>query len=394
MAHPHTQAPPITGPVPPLRATLVRTAQSVEPDTARALHAVLDEVEAESAELVMVFFSERHDLQVLAEVLDARTGARGVAGSSAGELGPLGFTEGGMSALSLQGDQVRASLEIVPHLTKLSLLPLANIPEMLARRIGRSAQELTSDRHLWLTLLDSRSRRESLITPFFAHLSPQLGLVGGSLGAEDASFGEPILIHHGRIFHDAGAFALVEYERPFHTFHTTHMSFGESWFKVTRASEDGLTLHELDGRPAVDALAGALGVAAQELSFVLTSQHPFGVRFRGRAFPVATLRTLESGGLVLASPVHPGERVNVLEPGDIVERSREAVAEAIARVGGEARGMLLFHCISRHVDAQQKHRLKELFEAMHQAPLCGFNTLGEQYGAMHVNHSMTGVVFG
>lgn len=385
---------PITGPFPATEEARVLVSHSTTAHTRDAIEAVLDEIEADLAELVLVFFARSHDAEVIAEVLDRRTGARGVAGSTAGELGAGGFTSGSITAIGLHGTKVRAALEVVPHVDQLSLVPIVNLPETLAKRIGRTKQELSPDRHLWITLVDGLSGSESLLTPFFAHVSPQLGLVGGSVA--DEAFEDVCLVHHGRVFEDAAAFALIEYERPFHTFHITHHHLTDRWFTVTRVSEDGRSLWELDGKPACQVYAECLGISPCEIDTSVASPHPFGMRFRGRPFPVSIMNPLEGGGLLLGAPVHHGERINLLEAGDLVLESRESLERAILEVGGpeQAKGMLLFHCYGRFLEAKHGGILEPLFDAMHQIPLCGFNTLGEQFGAMHVNHSITGVVFG
>lgn len=372
----------------------VRTASSSLPDTTQALTEVLDALEADEAELTLVFFADTHDADAIASLLDRRTGARGVAGTSRGEISSRGFAQGTISGVSLSGLGVRAAVEIIPRLERLSLVPLVNLPETLARRIDRSGDELTSTRHLWLSLVDGMSGREALITPFFAHVSPQIGLVGGTLSDSDFSGGVRI-IHHGRIYQDAAAIALVEYPRPFHTFQSSHLELSARWVTATRVSQDGMILEELDGRPAHEVYAELLGVDLAALDAALTGRHPLGTRFRGKASPIGLLYPCERG-FRLGTPVHPGERLNLLRSGDLVGTTRDVIADAIERVGGqdEVGGMLLFHCVGRHIEASQLGQLDALSDAIAQAPVCGLNTHGEQYGALHVNHSVVGVVFG
>ena len=68
--------------------------------------------------------------------------------------------------------------------------------------------------------MDGLSGRESLLTPFFFQLAPHVELVGGSIATESFEHGD--IVHHGRIYRDAAAFTLLEYPRPFSTFHITH----------------------------------------------------------------------------------------------------------------------------------------------------------------------------
>jgi hypothetical protein len=56
--------------------------------------------------------------------------------------------------------------------------------------------------------------------------------------------------------------------------------------------------------------------------------------------------------------------------------------------------MLLFNCIARYREARQRGVVEELGEVFAQYPVAGFNSLGEQHGPMHTNHSLTGIAFG
>ena len=115
--------------------TDIRVAQTGEPDTqSTAVSALLDELDATSAALTFIFHSPTHDPATIAGCLDEVTGAHGLAGTTAGELGADGFENDSITGIALHGPGVRASVEIVPHLRELSLLPLMNVPSQMARR--------------------------------------------------------------------------------------------------------------------------------------------------------------------------------------------------------------------------------------------------------------------
>ena len=105
-------------------------------ETSSLLRELLDRIDARHAQLVFVFFGASHDPRRVADVLLRTCGPRAIGCTSAGELGCEGFSLGGMSAVAIGGDQVRASIEVVPRLKTLSLLPLTQLPDALAKRIG------------------------------------------------------------------------------------------------------------------------------------------------------------------------------------------------------------------------------------------------------------------
>jgi hypothetical protein len=368
-----------------------------DPDTEVALNRLVDELDAETGELTLVFFSPRYDEEVVRRELDRRVGSKGVAGSTAGEISTHGFSEDSMVGLTLHGPDVQAAVDIVPNLDELSLVPLVHLPDQFARRLGRKRSELDPERHVWLFLVDGLSESEDLLTPFFMQASPDIGLVGGSLADGDA-YGQTHLSHFGRLYDNAAAIALLEYDRPFSVIHGNHLRFTDRWLEVTAVSSGGRCLERINGHSAVHAYADALGVAPDEVTPELAASHPLGFRFRGRPFVCSIVEATDYGALQLANPVHSGESLNVLEPTDLVEHTRATLADAVAQLGlpsgkGPA-GMLLFNCIARYREARQRGVVEELGEVFAQYPVAGFNSLGEQHGPMHTNHSLTGIAFG
>ncbi len=374
----------------------VRVASTSKSDTSRAIETLLDELDAASAKLTLVFYGINHDDQEIARVLDRVTGARGVAGTTAGELNCQGFASGSMTGISFHGPGVRAAVEIIHQLRQLSLVPIVHLPDKLARGIERSSNELDPSRHLWLFLVDGVSGKEGLLTPFFMQSAPRVGLVGASLG-DGGEYVQARLVHHGRVYRDAAAAILLEYDRPFRTFRHTHVALTERQLEVTKVSQGGRCIEQLDGNLALVSYAEALGLDPSEITQSVIATHPLGYRFRGRPFPVSVVQIHDDGSFRVANSVQYGEKLNILEARDLVGSTRmclEQMLDEIADDGGDLLGMLLFHCLSRHIEATATGQLDELGDALCQGPICGLNTYGEQFETLHLNHSLTGVLFG
>lgn len=361
--------------------------------TEEAIRELLMKLKADSAALTMVFFSPEHDAKIVARVLDEVTGSRGVGGTTAGEIWGSGFREASMTGISFSGEGVRATVSIIAQLRNLSLVPLSHLPQTMARRIGRNPEELTTKHHLWLTLFDGLSESEELVAPFFRQAAGAAALVGGSL-ADGSDFEQVSLVHHGRVYQDTAAVALLEYGPGFACFRSTHIRFSDQWMTVTRLGDSPRVVEELDGQPALEVLARKMGMPGQKLDVSSLSGVALGFRFRGRPFPYSVSEILEDGALRLGNSLQLGDRLNLLQPGDLVATTREAVKRAAQGLGKEVQASLLFHCLSRSQEARSKGLVEELFEAINIAPTCGLNTYGEQFSAMHLNHHLIGVLFG
>ncbi len=373
----------------------VRVAVSDVSDTFEAVGHVLDELRAESAALTLVFFNPNHDASVVRRQLDQRAGARAVAGTTAGEISELGWTHGAIVGISLSGSHVRATIDVIPNLDELSLVPLVHLPEQLAERIGRDQHDLDPNRHIWLLLPDGLSGSEDLLTPFFMQSAPETNLVGGSL-ADGTNYRNARLVHHGRIYSDAAAVVLLEFNRPFELIHDNHMEFTDRWLEVTRVSQGGRVIERMDGRPALEAYADVLERPVDAIAPSVLANHPLGFRFRGRPFVCSFIRR-HNDGFLMANSVHEGARLNLLEPGDLLNHTRNLIRDAADRMQYEhdtsPQGMLAFHCLGRYLQAKSMGRLSALAKALTPYPVAGFNTYGEQYRSMHTNHSLTGLLF-
>ena len=375
----------------------VTQAYSLARDTAQAVEEVLDRLGASRSALTLLFFSPRHDPAVVARLLDARCGERGIAGTTAGEVCEAGFVKGGVVGMSLCSSHGRAAVEILPGLDEVSLLPVAGLADRLAHRLNLAQSDLDPSHHLWLTLFDGLAGNPSLLTPFFRQASRRLDLVGGSL-ADGQRMKQIHLIHGGRTYRGAAAMILLEYWRPLVTFHHTHMAITDRWVEVTQVAQGGNVITSLDHRPALEVYRQMCGLGPGELDFRHTAIHPLGYRFRGRAFPCSVIRAIPGLGLQMAYPIQQGQQLCLLRSHDLVGSTHEILADARHRLrqqgSDEVHGMLLFHCLGRAVEAHGAGATEELFEALHQAPICGLNTYGEQFGTMHRNHALVGVLFG
>lgn len=374
-----------------------RVGFSNHPDTETAAREVLESLRANESALTLLFYGPNHDPEVAARLLKQYAGDRGVGGSTAGELGDGSFQHGTIVGISISAEIARSAVRAVGNVDATSLLPFRSLGADLAQRLDLELDDLDPARHMWVGLFDGLVAREEMVVPFFARHSSAVPLVGGSLGDEERM--EAVtLIHDGQVHRSAAAIVLLEYNRPFRLFHQTHSRLTDQRFEVTGVRQGGRVITTLGDRPAALVYAEALGVSLQEVDVAMTGSHPLGYRFRGRPFPCSVMRVESNDALLMAYGVQKGEFLNLLEPGDIVQTTRDALAEELAEFESEhgvaAQSMLAFHCLGRYREARLRGVLPELYAALNQLPLIGLNTYGEQFGGLHMNHSLTAILFG
>ncbi len=81
------------------------------------------------------------------------------------------------------------------------------------------------------------------------------------------------------------------------------------------------------------------------------------------------------------------------EAADIVGSMRTLLDELEESVGGIDR-ILGFNCVLNRTEIEQRQLLREVSRLMTEHRVAGFNTYGEQYHALHVNQTFSGLVIG
>lgn len=373
----------------------VGTAATTAYDTSEAARELAEQLRGHAPRLVLFFAGSTHDLGALAAELAPRLPGVRVAGcSTMGEIGPLGLTQGGVSALGI-GAPARVSATLVD----LELLHfgdgLATV-DRLAAELGLSPSALRPDEHVFVTLTDGLSGLEELLIASLGTHAPRIPLVGGSAG-DDFRFERTWVALDGSARSRAALVLLLEPGVPFRPFHLHHFWPSERRVVVTSAEPGRRLVHELDGKPAVAVLSSLLGIDEDELRgdpSAIARQHTvfaFGVADR---FYIRSVMTVTDDALLMGGAVGEGAVLRVMHGGDLVGATRDGVARAVADIPSEGSGLLLFNCGGRLLEAAAAGAERALYEAMTPIPAAGFTTYGEQFGPMQVNSTLTGLVLG
>jgi len=99
------------------------------------------------------------------------------------------------------------------------------------------------------------------------------------------------------------------------------------------------------------------------------------------------------GSLSFFCAIDEGLVFTVARPQDMLRSTASVLEELDAKLGGIDL-VVGFDCVLRRLDAethQSRHQLDELYRKY---SVAGFHTYGEQYNAMHLNQTLTGIAFG
>ena len=97
-------------------------------------------------------------------------------------------------------------------------------------------------------------------------------------------------------------------------------------------------------------------------------------------------------------PLEPGHRrgdarVDALVGTDLIGETRDDLRRAAGELGGQVSGAVMFNCILRRLEIDQRNLAGQFVDALADIPTAGFHTYGESWLG-HINQTLTAVLFG
>jgi len=99
------------------------------------------------------------------------------------------------------------------------------------------------------------------------------------------------------------------------------------------------------------------------------------------------------GSLSFFCAIDEGLVFTVARPHDMLRSTSSMLEELDAKLGGIDL-VVGFDCILRRLDAETRQIRHQMSELYREYSVAGFQTYGEQFNAMHLNQTLTGIAFG
>ncbi|SEN77362.1 Uncharacterized conserved protein, contains FIST_N domain [Paracoccus alcaliphilus] len=305
--------------------------------------------------------------------------------TTAGEIAG-GYVEDRIVATGFPARDFAARTIAIPDLSRLE-------PTDLIDRMVRARQALAA-RHPGLThefahlMVDGSQFREDALMNVVGHGLGPVPLFGGTAG-DGRRFGQSYVAQGAEVHTDAGFLTFFRTRCPVKVFSFDHLDVGEGRMVVTGADPVRRQVQEINAAPAAIEYARLLGKPPGQLDPFTFAAHPLVVRAGGR-YHVRSIQRVENGtDLVFFSAIDEGVVLTLARPRDIARSLADNLA-GLAKAG-RLDSVLACDCILRRIEAQQKQQVREVSQVLARHNVTGFSTYGEQFGAMHVNLTMTGV---
>jgi hypothetical protein len=366
----------------------LRTGHSLATDPRQAVEELHQAIAQPAMSLVIFFCSSDYDLNALAAEINLRFAGTPVLGcTTAGEIGLAGYRAGSLVGVSFPDSSCSAVTSRIEGLASVDEYAVRSDVWALRRQVSDEVGSSFS-----LLLVDGLCGREESITHACQSALGNIPLVGGSAG-DDQRFVATAVFVDGSFRRDCAALAIVTTALPFKLFRSHHFAGIAEPLVVTEADAPRRIVREINGWPAAQAYAQAIGVAEGDLTAAHFAASPLVVRINGNDY-VRSIRQINAdGSLTLYCAIDRGVVLRVARSLDMMQTRRDMFAELRQSIGVPqlVLGVDCVHCQLEAQSLDEKSAIEQLFMANH---VVGFSSYGEQFMGIHVNQTFTGVAIG
>lgn len=375
------------------RSRTIRTGFSQVCNPAEAvaeLHAALAHPDAA---LVMFFCSAAYDLAALAGEMHRQFAGTPVIGcTTAGEITPLGYMDGSLTGFSLSGADCRVRTVCLHDIG-------GNTPdagfcaaEGALAALAEAGPTPDAENTFGLLLIDGMCGHEEIVVSTMHWAMGTIPLLGGSAG-DDLRLKNTFIYHDGAFHRNAALLTLVQTTRPFRAFRSQHFTGSRTKMVVTRADPTLRIVHEINAEPAAAEYARIVGLPAGPVTPEIIAEKPLMVRLGGEFYVRSIQQVLPCGSLVFYSAIEQGVVMTLAEREDLLGHLDGLFASISADLGPPEL-VIGFDCVLRAREAERHQIRRQAGKMLADNHVIGFSTYGEQFSAMHLNQTFTGVALG
>jgi hypothetical protein len=358
-----------------------------EEEAVRELHAAI--FQADST-LNVFYCAPSYDRERIAAALRDAFGHQVVVGcTTAGEIGPTGYTVGGLVGASIASEQMSLICRRMDQVSRAEMSDGQNLAQSMLRSIDPQGKARDAGHLFGFLLIDGMSCKEELVVASLYRGLDDVQLFGGS-AADGMNFSRTYVYHDGTFHNDSCVFTLVKTTLPFVVFKTEHFVGGEGKMVVTAADPARRVVMEINGESAARAYAAAIGVTVEQLGPAVFADNPVVVRVGGSLYVRALTKVNPDESLTFACAIDEGIVLTVARSLDIEENLRDAFRQVEHNIG-KPKIVLGCDCILRGLELDARSLRGSMGKIMADNLVCGFGTYGEQYNAMHINQTFTAV---
>lgn len=368
----------------------VKRGYSNAKDEAEVVAEFVGMVDQPDATIVVFFASSGYDLKKLENELQGRFRSSVIGCTTAGEITPMGYSQGSITGFSLASDELDVFPFLIPSLQTFDGTKTEDLVQSIQDSLEQSKKKSPEADAFGLLLIDGLSIMEEQVVAILANALEPVPIVGGSAG-DDFKLKKTHVYFDGSFVSDAALITLFVTTLPFVPIKTQHFSATEKRLVITKASPEKRIVEEVNGLPAAEEYASIVGLDVKDLTPLVFSEYPVMLRFGGEYYVRSIQKVNDDGSLTFFCAIDEGLVLRVAEGENLVKN----LDEALVKIRKEIPNVKLtigFDCILRLLEVQNKKLQDEVNAIFQKNHVIGFNTYGEQFKSVHVNQTFTGIV--
>jgi hypothetical protein len=371
----------------------VLIAATLEPRSDVAASEIYAQIRQDHTGLAMVFMSPTHDREALARQFQHDFSAIPLIGcTTAGEIGPLGYTDGGLSGFSLSERDIVCEIGVLEGVSRQKPRDAQAFAFDLRQRLVKRLAAFNPKRCFALLLIDGLCVREEIVARAVYDGLGGIPLVGGSSG-DGLDFRQTWVMWDGRFYTDAAVLLVASTPHPIEPFKTQHFASSGDRLVVTGAHPEKRIATEINGFPAAAEYARSIGLERSQLDPLVFSAHPMVVKIGGSDFVRSIQKVNPDGSMTFFCAIDEGIVFNIARGDDLLSNLQTLFDDLERRIGPPAL-VIGCDCILRRLELEQKAIIDEVAEIMKRHKVVGFSTYGEQFRGIHINQTFTGIAIG
>ncbi|MFA6504945.1 MAG: FIST N-terminal domain-containing protein [Treponemataceae bacterium] len=372
---------------------IIRRGQSSAPDPSTAVRELHEAIAQKDTALAIFFCSSEYDLNALSDEMNRQFAGVSIVGcTTAGEIGPAGYQDHGISGMSFPASTCTALIAPLSDLEHFSMNDGQEVSHALLQKLETYAPNAGPTNSFAFLLIDGLSGREEQAARALQNGIGPIRLFGGSAG-DDGKYVRTYVFYDGAFHTNSAVLILINTILPFTVFRTQHFVCDEERLVVTEADAARRIVKEINGLPAAAEYAKRIRVATTELRPALFAAYPVVVVIDGKEYVRSIQKANEDGSLTFFSAIDEGLVFRFAHGVDLLSNLKKTFADIRAKIG-EPQITIVCDCILRNQEITQNGFKEIVGDIMRYNGAVGFSTYGEQIDGVHVNQTLTGIAIG
>jgi hypothetical protein len=358
---------------------------SSDTDPRKAVAGIKAAMNGFHAEAILFFASPVYPAEQLSEAFNQAFDVPVFGCSTAGEIiSPQGYLNDSLVAIGLSAENFTIQSCLLPSLSR-----LCDDSEQLRDLL---APLDTDSADFAFLLVDGLSGKEDHLVSQLQYLIDGVPVIGGSAG-DGLQFHSTSITAGETVGQDMALLLLFKTTLDMKPFCIKHFTPTHQKCVITRADPDRRMVYEIDGCAAAEVYADKLGVRAADLNTRHFASHPLMLKLAGEYYVRSIQSANPDGSLTFYCAIDEGLILTLANPGNSLEHLSEFVSD-LKETFASLDLVLGCDCILRRLELQNQQALHDAGALLSRIPFLGFSTYGEQFGSVHINHTLTGVALG